>query len=404
MKVIKLFPNVTRRSLVAAGNCALVIGALAIAGCGAGPANAGASPAVLHSTLTASHGAPVTFQVLSMTFVSDQQGFALGTVKCGSSRCGALLGTANGGTTWRQLTAPTKRVGQAYNTCVTSKPCVGQVRFATPLIGYAFDPSLFLTTDGGLRWRQLPGPTVNSLEVADGTAIRVASGSRGCAGQPFKVQSSAIGTGTWSTLPQPPGIAMICPPTLYRQHQRLVVVGYGNPAGGVRATANIAGSANGGASWQHLTDQCGGRSGYAEQVAIAPPDVLVLLCRNQIPNSSNNFGAPWVRVSTNGGVSYGPDRTVTAPHGLPTKTAISYQVAAASASRLVVVGTGPHGSDAYVSQNGGRSWSVRLKTQSSAQIILVGFEDPLTARIAQGDQVWTTTDGGQSWIVDRFPN
>ncbi len=405
--MIKVFPGVT----------AVAVAALALAGCGAA-ANAGTSAAhhssratagSARSALTATHGAPSSFSVLSMTFVSDQQGYALGTVKCASGRCVAVLATKNGGGHWVQVKAPTVHPGGLFNVCPTHQPCVGQIRFATPLIGYAFDPSLFLTTDGGAHWRQLHGLSVTSLEVAGGaggTAIRVASKGQGCSGQPYQVQSATVGTNTWHLVPAPP-ILMICPPTLYRQGPRLALVGYGNPAGGVRATAGIEVSANSGATWRKVADKCGGKDGYAAKVTIAPPSTLVLLCRHQMPNAHGDFGSPWVRVSTNGGATFGPDRPVMAANGFPTKAVFAYQVAAASASRVVVLATSAHGNKAYVSQNGGRTWKITLSiagsgVNESSSIVLVGFQDPQTARIARGDRVWTTVDGGSQWKVDLF--
>ena len=320
-----------------------------------------------------------------------------------AGRCVSLLTTSDGGAHWTQLSAPTQQAGGGFNVCPTHQPCVSQIRFATQSIGYAFDPSLFLTTDGGTHWRQLRGPSVTSLEVADGTAIRVASKGQGCGGQAYKVQSAPIGTNSWH-LVSAPSVARICPPTLYRQGQRLALVNYGNPAGGVRAVAAIVVSGNGGSTWKVVPDKCGKKDGYAAQVTIAPPKVLVLLCRHQQPNSHGDVGSPWVRVSTNGGATFGPDRTVVAAHGLPTSVVSGYQVAAASASRLVVVAASDHGNKTYVSQNGGRTWKTAFHSQGSGAIILVGFQDSLTGRIAQGGRVWTTINGGKHWSVDQFKN
>src|SRR5260370_38954902 len=92
---------------------------LALAGCGiavqshpggsrASSAPGHVSPSVIDST-PATSPPPVGprsvagFRVLSMSFVSDQQGFALGTIRCGAVRCLALLGTPNGGVTWPRL-------------------------------------------------------------------------------------------------------------------------------------------------------------------------------------------------------------------------------------------------------------------------------------------------------------
>ena len=123
-----------------------------------------------------------------MSFVSDLRGFALGTVRCRAGRCIALLGTPDGGSSWRQLTAPTRAAGGAYSTCPAGQPCVQQVRFATPLIGYAYDPSLLVTTDGGMHWHQLRGVYVSSLETAGRTVVRIASAGTGCSGMRYQVE------------------------------------------------------------------------------------------------------------------------------------------------------------------------------------------------------------------------
>jgi hypothetical protein len=352
------------------------------------------------------------FAVLSMSFVSDSRGFALGTVPCGAGRCVALLTTTDGGATWRALTPPT-RTAASYGICAHGSPCVQQVRFATPRIGYAFDPSLLMTTDGGRSWRRLPAAGVSSLEAANGTVVRVASPRPGCSGLPYQVQAGPSGGTAWSALTAPP-IVMICPPVLYRQGSRLVLVGYGNAAGGVPATARIDRSANDGRTWAAGPDRCGGKDGYASGVAIAPPDVLVLLCRHQTPLPSGRYGPAWVRVSTNGGATFGPDQSVpslaSAERGLIT----GYQIAAAGAGRLLVAETASKDSYVLLSTDGGRTWSTTLRPAGSSDatatgpgtpgLLLVGFQDGRTARIAQGGTVWTTTDGGRTWRAGSFGN
>jgi photosystem II stability/assembly factor-like uncharacterized protein len=410
------FANAGKRGLVLA---AAAIAALTLAACGSaaapgtpegsnsatssGPAsNPASSPATSPPSSTPIRQELIGFRALSMTFVSDQQGWALGTVKCGTARCLALLGTTDGGSSWQELTAPTMHAGGVYSTCPAGTPCVQQIRFATPQIGYAYDPSLLTTTDGGSTWQQQTGTNVSSLEAADGTVVRVISNSMGCSGTKYRVQSAAVGSASWHTLSTMP-FSQICPPVLYRQGERLVLAAYGNPAGGVRATAQIGRSMDGGASWAIGLDKCGGKSGYASGVALAPPDVLVLLCQDQAPGAGNVYGPAWVRVSTNGGATYGPDKTV--PSVVP-GTIREYQVAAASSRRLLVVETGQHGSQVMLTENGGASWSSTLGLtaglNSAAKVILVGYQDPLTCRIAAGDKVWTTGNGGQAWQQQQF--
>src|SRR5580698_4247087 len=203
------------RKLTAVAGAAIAV--LALSACGASGAGAPSSPAAAGSGTAAAATAPAAgtpapssvpgtpgFAVLSMTFVSDQQGWALGTVACGTGRCLSLLGTTDGGAAWRTLTAPTRAAGAVYGTCPHGSPCVAQVRFATPLTGYAYGPSLFTTTDGGRTWVPRPGVNISSLEAAGGTVVRVVSGDNGCAGQPYQVQWAPVGRAIWTPLPAPP--------------------------------------------------------------------------------------------------------------------------------------------------------------------------------------------------------
>jgi hypothetical protein len=372
------------------------------------PATTAAATSAPAATPPAAAGAPTSagFQVLSMSFVSDQQGFALGSVGCGASRCGALLGTTNGGATWTPLTAPARTVPGQYGFCTSGTPCDGQIRFATPLIGYAYDQSLLMTTDGGRTWRS-QGQDVSSLEAADGTVVRVAD-SPGCSGAPGQVQVAPVGTTTWRPLPAPLVVRQ-CPAVLYRQGERLVLAAYGNPAGGVVATATLARSADGGQAWTAAaSDSCSSptgpdHDGYATAVALGQPDVLVQLCQHQLPGADGTYAPGWIRVSVNGGTSYGPVEAVpllAQGEGTP-----GDQLAAAGAIRMLMVehvdGDGEDGSQVLLTVNGGVSWSTVLRLPAGAPVVLVGFEDPLTARVAQGDVVWTTRNGGRTWVSGR---
>ena len=346
-------------------------------------------------------GALAGFRVLSISFVSDLRGWALGTVRCGTGRCVALLSTPDGGRSWQPLTAPTRAAGAVYSTCPAGPPCVQQIRFATSQLGYAYDPSLLITTDGGEHWQKLGGPYVSSLEAADGTVVRVASDGMGCSGMRYQVDSAPVGTTAWHTLPGP-AIEMICPPVLYRQGHRVVLVDYGNPAGGVRASAQIARSADGGRTWTSGPDSCGGKDGYASGVALAPPDVLVLVCQHQMSGPSGVFGPAWDRVSVDGGATFGPDHVVPTRLSATAGVVVRYQLAAASTGRLLVVETGQRSSSVLLTETGGRTWSVPLALPAASSVLLVGYQDPLTARLAQAGTVWTTTDGGHTWQADQF--
>jgi len=349
---------------------------------------------------------PPGFQVLSMTFVHDSQasqgyeGFALGAVGCSSGRCIALLSSQDGGAKWSPLTAPTRSAAH-LGTCQGSRQCVRQVRFATPLTGYAYDPSLLVTTDGGVHWTPIAAG-VTSLEASDETVVGVASKGGGCSGQPYQVVWASIGAKYWNPLqPQPPLISTACPPVLYRQLNRLVLVGYGNPAGGASAIAQIYRSDSVGGVWTPVTDRCGDNDGYASAVALANPYVLVLLCQHRLPEPAGPAGRAWVRISTTDGLTFGPREVVPSLVG-QLNGKINYQLAAATGNRLLVAETGAHGTKLFFTYNGGLNWLTTLSPPGKGTVILVGYEAPLIGRVAQGNTVWTTTDGGRKWTHHPF--
>jgi hypothetical protein len=45
---------------------------------------------------------------------------------------------------------------------------------------------------------------------------------------------------------------------------------------------------------------------------------------------------------------------------------------------------------------------VSLLETADGTVVPVSYQDPVTGRIAQDDLVWTTRDGGRTWIANRF--
>jgi photosystem II stability/assembly factor-like uncharacterized protein len=94
---------------------------------------------------------PTGFRAQSLSWVSPQQGWMLGSGPCGQTTCTTVVGTTDGGGTWNTLGTMSAPLTLERQRGVT------QIRFADALHGWAFWPSLWATSDGGVTWkRQVP--------------------------------------------------------------------------------------------------------------------------------------------------------------------------------------------------------------------------------------------------------
>src|SRR5262249_25277223 len=112
-------------------------------------------------------------------------------------------------------------------------------------------------------------------------------------------------------------------------------------------------------------------------------------------------GQAWVRISTTDGWTFDPAVAVPSRVG-QLNGKINYQLAAADGRHLLVAETGAHGTKLLFTHDGGINWLTSLSLPRNSAVILVGFEDPSTGRVAQGNTVWTTHTGGRTWIPYRF--
>src|SRR6202041_195206 len=135
----------------------------------AGPATSAAS-----STVSVPSGGPVPtgFAAASVTFVSPDEAFVLGTAPCAKAPCTSILRTLDRGANWRGLPAPVAPLAAPSE---VAGPAVWGIRFANPLDGFVFGNGLWETTDGGEHWASAasPGSSIESLEVIDGQVLAV---------------------------------------------------------------------------------------------------------------------------------------------------------------------------------------------------------------------------------------
>jgi hypothetical protein len=296
---------------------------------------------------------PKNFQPTSVTFIGPHTGAVIGQAStpghCATRDCTSLAVTTDYGQTWGGVSAP--RTGPP-----DGPSGVGQLRFLNQQDGWAFGPQLWVTHDGGARWKQVEtgGKRVTDLETADGNAFALfatctgGGAAFGAQCTSFSLYSSAAGSDTWQPVPGP-------------------------TRGLVPAAAGQPGSAS---------------------LVIGPGRGYLLAPSGQL-FSGPLTGAPWTMVDPLGPCAPGPP----GPGGQPAGALL----AAAGPSQLAMVcaaGTSPAGDtqvkQAYVSSDGGASWTQR------AQIPAAGIAASLAAQgslivLATDAGIYRSADGGTTW-------
>jgi hypothetical protein len=343
---------------------------------------------------------PAGFRAVDLTWISPEQGWALGTAPCATAPCTSIVRTSDGGRHWVGIPAPAGYLA-GQQSCSGSCPEVGHLRFASALVGYAYGPNaLFLTTDGGASWIAQPGGFGYALEVVAGSVLRVAATQPDCApGCRFRLQRSAVGSTSWQDVALP-GTPRSVAADLAVSGSTVVLASYANPAGGAGdASSMLFVSTDAGLSWRALGEPCasgptGPGSGSevdTRAVTVAPDGSITLLC-----SSRTAGGAQHTMTSTDGGRHFhGPAAGGLGSAAVQAFAASSATTLLASSDRL------------YRSTTGGQRWSAAGGPPSASYL---GFESATVGRAIDGGDatrgagslVWTTTDGGASWTAQAF--
>lgn len=375
---------------------------LALTGCGGSSANlTSAAPA----KAAPYPGSSISgFQAADLTWVSDQQGWALGVAPgCSGQRCATVLETTDGGRAWITVTDLHACLVEAAPVgCPAGVPEVSQIRFANPDIGYAYSSSggpYSLTTNGGLSWTLQTGREVSAIKVALGTAVRVSFSRQGCPGPcDWSIDQSPIGENAWQTLLTPPSSVNHTRVILVRQKSDYVYVAFVGLAapGTVGPKTQIEESRDGGISWQSHGDPCAAAdaSYRTTDLSAAPGGVLVALC------SSSQSSRAGVVISPDAGATFGQLQL------LPRTTQGAFtELSSTSPSNIFAAVPGV---ELVGSSTGGRRWKVEVKVRPGSDRALpsssfLGFESPLVGRwIGPPGVVWTTINGGETWSQQRF--
>ena len=351
--------------------------------------SAASSPSATPTTVTAPAGGPVPtgFAASSVTFVSPQEAFVLGTAPCAKAPCTSILRTLDRGVSWRGLPAPVTPLGneQADQT----GPGVWGIRFANPEDGFVFGNGLWETSDGGERWTSAaaPGGSIESLEVIDGQVLALTAActpDNGC-GQTDTLVRRPLAGGPW------------------RQVAR--VTESGAIATQAKVAAVIDGSrvlitTNGGLSTVTQAGPCGTAEVPAPAaVAVTGADGLAVECAGGAAAGSvqktvyvsDDLGAHWTRAGSPG---IGGD-----PDGLSAGSA-SQLVAAAFSGASILYYSGDGGarwSNAFFAGDGGLGFNDLGFTTPTDGVVVYGpvFSDSNAE--GRPGQLLLTSNGGASW-------
>lgn len=333
--------------------------------------------------------APAGFEADSASFVSAQTGFVLGTSNCSELPCKALLRkTVNGGKTWTAVPAAPVSLVPPF----TAPPLanVSTVRFENASDGWLFNPGLWATTNGGVRWHRvsLPGEVI-ALAASDGLVFAVTEPVNGGIGQ-ATLYRSQVGTSTWTR------VAGVAPASA------LTVSGHSVWAG---IAPTMSTSTDGGKHWSKLPFSCPPNLPDATALAAASPANVALDCTNPsdpVPGS----GPKAVFTSANGGRTF---------HlaGHPGDSGNTGLIAMPPGNPQVITLTATNGASyLYRSVDSGKTW--RMATYFDGG---VGFRDLAYASastgymihynggpvIANGMGLMKTANAGASWSTVPIP-
>ena len=335
---------------------------------------------------------PAGFAATSVTFVSVDEAFVLGTAPCAHAPCTSIVRTLDRGASWAGVPAPVVPLGDPYSN--TGQPGVWGIRFARPDVGFVFGSGLWVTTDGGEHWTAVAGPdgSIVDLEVIDGQLLALVdrcTTQSGCS--PLEtLEHRALSGGQWS---------------VFAKGDNARVIATQARVAAVLVSGNVVVTRDGGLTSAAYATPCPGGSGSAgSAVAVTGPGTLALLCAGGAAMGSvektvyvsSDLGASWVKA------------------GSPPFPGDPWAISGGTTARLVVAAASG-ASWLYYSPDGGAKWLVVFKAgDGGAAFNDLGFTTTadgvaVYGPVYQNDNAYgmpgkllLTSDGGASWTTVGF--
>jgi hypothetical protein len=388
--------TVRHAAALVAGAAAVVAGAALLV-----PAAAQAAPAAPATPVRAAT-VPATFKAASITWRTAQRGWVLGSAPCGRRRCTDVIGSSNGGTSWRVV----GRIGAPIATGSTPPDAgVDEIRFATDTVGWAFGPALYHTTNGGRSWAaaSVPGHGRQVIALTAGATgtYAVVSPCREfavkCASQKLSFWRTASPSGrSWTRIPLALASDNSASIATFGTTVYVVAPGTADPSGG-RLYASTDGRHF---SRRPVPCRASQEIGLAQVVPTSPTRVA-LLCDG---NPGFSQAVKTVYRSVNTGRSYTSAGT-TGAFGIEAELA-------ASTSGTLLVGAWSDGTFMYLNNGHRQAWSMVLGLGDGG----AGWNDlafvtsreawavygPVSAFAANLGKLYVTRSGGRRWSLARL--
>jgi len=337
-------------------------------------------------------GVPVPngFKAASVTFVSANEAFVLGTAPSSAT---SLLRTLDRGRLWVRLSAPAVALGSP---AAGSASSVWGTRFASASHGFVFGHGLWETTDGGGHWTldSAPSGSILSLATIDGQVLALtAKGTSQGGPGPARVLRRALGGGSWSTLASVKSVDLTDPTDLIATQAGTAAI-----LGGT----SILVTTNGGTTITSRATPSLPQYFTPAAIAVTSGNGLALLCVGQ---GYTGHTQKLVYLSANGGVTWSKASTPSPEGDGGTLAGSGTTLVLATASAASWLDRSTNGGHAWATSltygDGGLGWADLGFTTPSNAVVIHG-----PAHSAGGDgrpgRLLLSSDGGASWRAVTF--